>query len=61
VRFQARSQDIGSACSSWLPIRDGNMPVRFGANFSVKEKDGASPAVSAPGFDECLLLRFAGG
>ncbi|HCL92405.1 MAG TPA: hypothetical protein DIC50_06450 [Verrucomicrobia subdivision 3 bacterium] len=32
------------------------MPGRFeGANFSVKEKDGASLAREcAPGFDECL-------
>ena len=56
ARFQARSQDIGLAMlvmafkagqAKWLSC--------VGADFSVKEKDEASPVREcALGFDECL-------
>ena len=47
ARFQARSQDIGLAVLVMVP--------RCGTDFSVKEKDEASPSRGcAAGFAECL-------
>jgi hypothetical protein len=44
VRFQARSQDIGLAVLvTAIMVRQAVCLLRSGANFSVKEKDEASP------------------
>ena len=56
ARFQARSQDIGLAVLvAALKPGTGRTPVLLRANFSVKEKDEASPPRGcARGFAECL-------
>ena len=57
ARFQARSQDIGSAVlvpAHWKERQIEPVLLR-GANFSVKEKDEASPPRGCgAGFAECL-------
>ena len=56
ARFQARSQDIGLAVLV-MAVGAGLVPRLSSpaADFSVKEKDEASPVREcAPGFDECL-------
>ena len=56
VRFQARSQDIGLAVlvAAFVAGQAG-CPSGTGANFSVKEKDEASPSrVRVAGFAGCL-------
>ena len=56
ARFQARSQDIGLVVLV-VVFRPGEASClsSYGANFSVKEKDEASPPRGCEaGFDECL-------
>ena len=63
VRFQARSQDIGLAVLvvALIARQAGNLR-RFGANFSVKEKDEASLSRECvAGFAECLHSPFCRG
>ena len=56
VRFQARSQDIGLAVLvAALNAGQAERLCCVGANFSVKEKDEASPSRECvAGFAECL-------
>ena len=56
VRFQARSQDIGLAVLvAAFEARQAKCLSCFGANFSVKEKDEASPLRECvAGLAECL-------
>ena len=56
VRFQARSQDIGLAVLvTAIIVRQAECLVRCEANFSVKEKDEASPSPEwVVGFADCL-------
>ena len=61
VRFQARSQDTGLAvlvvvCNAiWLPSLNSERQGCVAPNFSVKEKDEASPCRECGmGFAECL-------
>ncbi len=56
ARHQARSQDIGLAVLvTALAAGQATRLFRWGADFSVKEKDEASPTRGcARGFDECL-------
>ena len=56
VRFQARSQDIGLAVLVMaLQTGQARCLCCFGANFSVKEKDEASPSRECgAGFAGCL-------
>jgi hypothetical protein len=63
VRFQARSQDIGLAVLVVAPIAGQAESLSWlGANFSVKEKDEASPSCEcAGGFAECLHSPFCRG
>ena len=56
MRFQARSQDIGLTVlvTAFIGGQTGRLSLN-GANFSVKEKDGASPLRECvAGFAECL-------
>ena len=57
ARFQARSQDIGFAVLvvALKAVQAGCLFHYFGANFSVKEKDEASPSRECgAGFVGCL-------
>jgi hypothetical protein len=56
VRFQARSQDIDLAVLvTALSVRQAGRLLCSEANFSVKEKDEASPSRECvPGFADCL-------
>jgi hypothetical protein len=57
ARFQARSQDIGLAVLvvALKAVQAGRLFHYFGADFSVKEKDEASPSRECgAGFAGCL-------
>ena len=62
VRFQARSQDIDLAVLvTALSARQAKYLVRSEANFSVKEKDEASPSrACVAGFADCLHSPICG-
>ena len=63
VRFQARSQDIGLAVLVVaFDVEQAGCLSNVEANFSVKEKDEASPSREcAAGFAECLHSPFCRG